>query len=108
MTIFLALLTWAGSVGAVEVATPLTISPFPTAGIRTYWSDDHSINVPIVDLMANPKTRMVVEANFPGIAAHPMYDAFKGLSLAQLARFAKGGITDRMLSKTDYELSRVH
>ena len=47
--------------------------------------------------------KAVMDADFPGIANHPMYDSFKGFSLRALAPLSNGKITDAQLTKVEAE-----
>lgn len=66
-----------------------------------------TLDTPIETLMANPKARSIVELNIIGIASHPAYEQFKGLSLHQVQPYSNGMITDEMLAKIAAELAAL-
>ena len=66
-----------------------------------------SLDTPIETLMADPAGKAVVQANFPDMPAHPMYDQFKSMSLNQVAPMSRGKITDAMLAKAASELAAI-
>ncbi|WP_219892381.1 hypothetical protein [Aquisediminimonas profunda] len=66
-----------------------------------------SIDSPIEQLVANPATKAVLEADFPGVTTHPAYEQFKAMSLKQLAPYSNGIITDEMLAKASADLAAV-
>ena len=47
-----------------------------------------SLDTPLVTLMADARARTVIDAALPGVAAHPAFEQFKGMSLNQLAPMA--------------------
>lgn len=87
---------------ALLVAAPLSAqtapTPAPPAAMLT-------IDSPIEALVADPKAKVVVEANFPGMIAHPAYEQFKGMSLKQLQPMSQGAITDEAVKKAEAELA---
>jgi len=78
-------------------------APAPAAAVATAFS----IDSPIEQLVANPATKTVLEADFPGLASHPAYEQFKAMSLKQLAPYSNGVITDDKLAKASADLAAV-
>lgn len=66
-----------------------------------------SIDSPIEQLVANPSAKAVLDADFPGLTAHPAYEQFKSLSLKQLAPYSNGVITDEKIAKAATDLASV-
>jgi len=66
-----------------------------------------TIETPIETLMADENAKAVVDANIPGIEAHPAYSQFKGMSLKQLQPFSQGMITDELLTKVEAGLAEL-
>jgi len=63
---------------------------------------------PIVELVDNPKTKAVLDKHIPGVADHPSYDMFKGMSLRQLEPMSQGLLTDDMLTAIQGDLTALH
>lgn len=60
-----------------------------------------TLDTPIEQLLANEKTKAIVDAAIPGLSTHPMLDQFKSLSLKALAPMSGGQLTDEMLKKVE-------
>jgi hypothetical protein len=58
-----------------------------------------TVDSPIEALAADAKGKAVLEAEFPGITAHPMYDSFKAMSLKQVAPMSNGVVTEEKIAK---------
>lgn len=89
------LLTLAPLQAAAPAPAPVAPAVAATPGLDT----------PVEQLMANPKSKAVVDANIPQLAAHPSYEMFKGMSLNQLAPMSNGQITDELLKKVGADLA---
>jgi hypothetical protein len=66
-----------------------------------------SIDSPIEQIAANADGRPVLDANFPGMTAHPAYEQFKGMTLKQLQPMSNGQITDDAIAKAAAALTAV-
>jgi hypothetical protein len=68
-----------------------------------------TLDTPIETLMADPRAKAVLAANFGGqdLSQHPAYEQFKSLSLKAVAPFSQGLITDEMLAKIEAELAAI-
>lgn len=66
-----------------------------------------TIESPIEQLVANAASKAVLDANFPGMTAHPAYDQFKGMSLKAVQPFSNGVITDEAIAKTAEALASI-
>jgi hypothetical protein len=64
-----------------------------------------SLDTPIEALLANEKTKAIVDTRIPGLSAHPMLDQFKTMSLKQLQGMAGGQLTDEMLAAVATDLA---
>lgn len=64
-----------------------------------------SLDTPIEVLIANEKTKAVLDARIPGLTSHPMLDQFKAMSLKQLAPMSGGQLTDAMLEGVAADLA---
>lgn len=88
------------------VAAPAQASPAPAPGPSPVAAK-YNLDTPIETLMADPAAKAVMDADFPGMANHPMYDSFKGFSLRALAPLSNGKITDALLTKAAADLAGV-
>jgi hypothetical protein len=95
------------SVLGLSFATPLLAQTAAAPAAPEAAMPKISIETPIQDLVANPAAKAVVEANFPGITAHPAYEQFKAMSLKALQPFSNGVITDAAIEKATAELAAV-
>lgn len=66
-----------------------------------------SADTPIEVIAANPAGKAVLDAQLPSLAAHPMYDAFKAMSLRQLQSMSNGAITPEAVEKVDAALKAL-
>ena len=85
------------------VTAPAYAEPAPEAATAPAFS----IDTPIEQLVANPGTKAVLDADFPEVATHPAYEQFKAMSLKQLAPYSNGIITDEKLAKASADLAAV-
>lgn len=76
----------------LQVAAPAPAAP-ATAAAKL------GLDTPVEELVANPKTKAVLDAELPTLAAHPSYELFKAMSLRQLAPMSQGALTEEMLQK---------
>ena len=88
---------------SVAAAAQTMMAPAPAAAAVAAFS----IDSPIEQLVANPATKAVLEADFPGVTTHPAYEQFKAMSLKQLAPYSNGIITDEKLAKASAYLAAV-
>jgi hypothetical protein len=86
--------------------TPAFAAPAPVAAAPVA-APALTIDTPIVDLVANEKAKAVLDANFPGMTSHPMFDSFKGMSLKAVQPMSGGKITDEAIAKTAAELAAI-
>ena len=88
---------------SVAAGAQTVAAPAPAAAAVAAFS----IDSPIEQLVANPATKTVLEADFPGITTHPAYEQFKAMSLKQLAPYSNGIITDEKLGKASADLAAI-
>jgi hypothetical protein len=89
---------------AAFAAAPASAQTAPTpAAAEAKLSIDSSIEA----LAANPVTKAVLDANFPGMTTHPAYEQFKGMSLKVVQPFSGGAITDEAIAKTAEALAAI-
>jgi hypothetical protein len=66
-----------------------------------------NVDMPIETIAADPKAKAVLDAVFPGMTTHAMYEQFKGMSLKQLQPMAGDQITDAGIAKLTAELAAL-
>lgn len=66
-----------------------------------------NVDMPIEAIAADPKAKAVLDAVFPGMTTHAMYDQFKGMSLKALQPMASDQITDAGIAKLSAELAAI-
>jgi hypothetical protein len=64
-----------------------------------------SLDLTIEQLLANEKTKAVLDARIPGLSSHPMLDQFKAMSLKQLQPMSGGQLTEAMLEAVAADLA---
>lgn len=82
-------------------------APAPAASADHAHHARPTIDSSIEDLVANPATKAVLDKHLPGINTHPAYDQFKGMTLAQIAPFSDGHITDEKIAAIDADLKAI-
>lgn len=87
---------------ALLIAAPLAAQTAPAAVEAPAML---TIDSPIEALVADPKAKAVVDANFPGMTAHPAYEQFKGMTLKQLQPLSQGVISEEAVKKAEAELA---
>jgi hypothetical protein len=66
-----------------------------------------NVDMPIEAIAADPKAKAVLDAVFPGMTTHAMYEQFKGMSLKALQPMASDQITDAGIAKLSAELAAI-
>ncbi len=66
-----------------------------------------TVDMPIEAIAADPKAKAVLDAVFPGMTTHAMYEQFKGMSLKALQPMASDQITDAGIAKLSAELAAL-
>jgi hypothetical protein len=80
---------------ALFVSAPLIAQTAPVPAATSMVT----IDSPIEAIAADAKGKAVLDATFPGMTAHPMYDQFKAMTLKQIAPMSQGAITDEAIAK---------
>lgn len=89
-----------------SIAAPL-VAQAETATAPAAAAAALSIDSPIEQIVANAAGKTVLDADFPGLTAHPAYEQFKGMTLKQLQPLSGGVITDDGLAKANTDLSAI-
>lgn len=98
------------SVLVALTAAPLAAqtAPAPAAPATTTASTaKFSLDTPIETIAADPKGKAVLDTDLQNITAHPMYDQFKSMSLAQVQPMSQGALTDAALAKVKVDLEAI-
>lgn len=66
-----------------------------------------TVDMPIEAIAADPQAKAALEAVFPGMTTHAMYEQFKGMSLKSLQPMASDKITDDGIAKLAVELAAI-
>jgi hypothetical protein len=66
-----------------------------------------NVDMPIEAIAADPKAKAVLDAVFPGMTTHAMYEQFKGMTLKALQPMASDQITDAGIAKLSAELAAI-
>jgi phosphate-selective porin len=66
-----------------------------------------TVDTPIEALANDPAAKAALDANFPGVTTHAMYEQFKGMSLKQLQPMAADKITDAGIAKLAADLAVI-
>lgn len=83
---------------------PATAQPAASA---TVAAAKLSADTPIEAVVANSAGKAVLDAQLPSLTAHPMFDAFKAMSLRQLQPMSNGAISAEALDKVDAALKAL-
>lgn len=97
-------MTAAPAVAQTAPAAPATPAA-PAAPAVTAAKFD--LDTPIQTIAADPAGKAVLEADFPGMLAHPAYDQFKVLSLSAVQPLSNGALTDAQLAKAKTDLAAL-
>ena len=66
-----------------------------------------TVDTPIEALMADERSKAVLETHLPGIGDHPAYEQFKAMSLVQVMPWSQGMITEEVLAKIGADLAAI-
>lgn len=94
---------------ATTPASPATApsAAMPAAGTAMTTAAKFSLDTPIETLVADAAAKAVLDADIPGMTAHPAFDQFKTMSLKQLQPISQGQITDETLAKVATDLAAI-
>jgi uncharacterized cupredoxin-like copper-binding protein len=66
-----------------------------------------TVDSTIEAIAADARAKAVLDAVFPGMTSHPMYEQFKGMTVKQLQPMASDQITDAGIAKLTTELAAL-
>ena len=105
------------AVFALTAAAPLAAQTMPAAGSTTTTTTTtatsastaakFTLDTPIETIAADPKGKAVLDTDLNNITAHPMYDQFKSMSLAQVQPMSQGALSDAALAKVKTDLATI-
>ena len=98
-----AMATIAAFSGSAWAQQPAPTAPAPVQMAATSLS----LDTPIVEIVADPDGKAVLDKDVPGLTTHPMYDRFKTLSLKELQPKMGGGIGDDAMVSTARDLAAL-
>lgn len=67
----------------------------------------YSVNTPICVIAADPRGKMVLVQDVPGVMSSPKYPLFSDMSLAQMAVFAHGNLPKSKLDQVQADLDKL-
>lgn len=82
-------------------ATPAEPASEPASSAR------YSIDTPIAQLLANFRSKAVLDRDMPGLSSDKNLETVKPLSLRRLAPLSGGRLTPELLEKVDRDLRRI-
>ncbi|GHH08970.1 hypothetical protein E2E30_07980 [Sphingomonas sp. AAP5] len=94
-------------------AAPLAAQTAPAPAVTTTSTTTtastakFTLETPIETIAADPKGKAVLDTDLQNITAHPMYDQFKSMSLAQVQPMSQGALTDAALAKVKIDLEAI-
>lgn len=93
--------------GAAVAVPAAAQTAAPAAPVAPAAAAAFTLDTPIEALVADARTKAVLDKYLPGIDGHPAFEQFKALSLKALAPFSQGMITDDMLTKVAADLAAI-
>ena len=66
-----------------------------------------TIDSPIKDLLADPDTAAILEKHLPGIGSHPALPQFEDMTLAEVAPYSEGEVTDAIIAAIDADIKAL-
>ena len=91
---------------ATAAAPALAAPPKPAPAQRPAPAR-FTIDTPIEDLMADPRSRVIMDKHFPNLRQNSHYFMIEGMSVRQLAPNSNGKLTPEVLAKIDAELRAI-
>ncbi|MBO9499523.1 MAG: hypothetical protein J7483_08720 [Novosphingobium sp.] len=82
-------------------------APAPAPAVAQAAAAKFNLDTPIGDLIADARSKAVLDEVLPGITTLPQLDMIKGLSLRQLQPYSDGKLTDDLLAKTEAGLAKI-
>jgi len=96
------------SIPQPPVATTPSTDPLALDGVAPQTAEvtgQSKLDEPIAQIAGTAGGCAILDKDFPGLRAHPMYSFFKNMSLHQIAAMSSGRITTDMLSQAQTDLT---
>ena len=88
--------------------SPSAPADAPTSTAAAPASRAHfSLDTPIVDLLADPRAKAVLDKDMPGLSDDENLSKFQALSLRRLAPLSGGQMTAELMGKLAYDLAAL-
>jgi hypothetical protein len=87
--------------------TPPADDLAPTAPQQTSAQPSSVLDLPIEKIAGLSGGCAILDKDFPGLRAHPMFPFFKAMTLNQIAAMSKGQITPDMLAQAKADLAAI-
>jgi hypothetical protein len=81
------------------------LPPLADAPASDTAQSNSALDQPITNIADTPSGCAVLDRDFPGLRAHPMYPFFKTMTLNQIAALSHGQITQEMLMRAQTDLA---
>lgn len=91
------------AVAAIAMPAAAQTAPAPAAAAVAAFT----LDTPIEALVADARTKAVLDKHLPGIDQHPAFEQFKALSLNALAPYSQGMITPDLLALVAADLAAI-
>ncbi|MEM7665409.1 MAG: hypothetical protein AAF250_06090 [Pseudomonadota bacterium] len=92
---------------ALLIATGAPALADDSAGKVAASTAAFSIDMPIEQLVADERSKAVLDKHIPNIQDHPAYGQFKAMSLKELQPWSQGAITEDLLEKISTDLAAI-
>ena len=92
--------------GAAQQPTASPAQSAPAAEVKSA-APRFSVESTVKDLLEDESAKATLEQHLPGFCAHPQIAMAKAMSLATVAKFSGGMITDELLQKVDAALKTL-
>lgn len=98
----LACLTSAAASAQTSPAPAPAPAPAAPAAPATF-----SLDTPIEALVADPRSKAVIDARLPTLVTNPAYEMIKAMSLRQVQPFSQGALTDEIMAAIAADLAAI-
>ncbi len=100
---------------ATTASSDTELEPLPpdddatsTSPVAPSPESNSALDQPITKIADSTNGCAILDKDFPGLRAHPMYPFFKTMTLNQIAAMSHGRITQEMLRQAQTDLLAIH
>lgn len=86
---------------------PAPAEPAPPTEVGEQATGRYTLDTPIAELLANYRSKAVLDRELPGLSFDKNLDKFKALSLRRLQPLSGGRLTPELLEKVGRELAAI-